>query len=198
MARRSLRITDQKIAQLEKLCSLNTVVEAAPDVQITSASLYFHDGTTSLQNGDYKKCLTRMADCYRPIEEVKRLNFYTRVTRAPPESLAQTRVLEQNVFYYTCSGSSIQARSQGNQLLEVAYQEQEELDMILVFEVIDWYKQAVVLSKEIDIEQEALADSCLVVVCDKVLKITSRAKAYFTTSFELAESLKTHIFTSQQ
>lgn len=190
--------TDQRIAQLEKLCSLNTVVEAAPDMQIALASLYFHDGTTSLQNGDYKKCLTRMADCYRPIEEVKRLSFYAGVTRAPPESLAQARVLEQDVFYHTCSASSIQARSQGDQLLEMALQEQEELDMTLVFEVIDWYKQAVVLSKEIDIEQEAIADSRLGVVYDKVLKITSRAKAYFTTSFELAESLKPRIFTSQQ
>ena len=72
---------DQRIAQLEKLCSINTVIEAAPDIQISLATLYFHDGTTKLQNGDYKKCLIRMKDCYRPIEEVKRLCRYACYTR---------------------------------------------------------------------------------------------------------------------
>lgn len=189
---------DQKIAQIEKLCSLTTVVEAAPDIQFTLATLYFHDGTTNLQNGNYKKCLTRMKDCYRPIEEVKRLARYAEVTRATREMLSQARVLEQDVFYHTSSASSIQARVQGNQLLEVALQEEEELDMNLIFEVIDWYKQAVVLAREVDIEQEAIAESRLGVVYDKVLKITLRAKAYFTHSFELAESLKPRMFTSHQ
>ena len=46
---------DQRIAQLEKLCSINKVIEAAPDIQISLATLHFHDGTTKLQNGDYKK-----------------------------------------------------------------------------------------------------------------------------------------------
>lgn len=188
---------DQRIAQLEKLCSINTVIEAAPDIQINLATLYFHNGTTKLQNGDYKKCLIRMKDCYRPIEEVKRLCRYSSVTRATHEMLTEAQTLEQDVFYHTCSASSIQARVQGDQLLQVALQEQEDLDMTLVFEVIDWYKQAVVLSREVDIEQEAIAESRLGVVYDKVLKLTLRAKAYFTHSFELAESLKPRVFTSQ-
>lgn len=197
-AAEALGDNDQRIAQLEKLSSLTTVVEAAPDLQITLATLYFHDGTTKLQNGDYKKCLIRMKDCYRPIEEVKRLSRYAGVTRATPELLSQAHVLEQDVFYHTCSASSIQARAQGDELLQLALKGQEELDMTLIFEVIDWYKQAVVLAREVDIEQEAIADSCLGVVYDKVLKITFRAKAYFTHSFELAESLKPRIFTSHQ
>ena len=197
-AAETLGDSDQRIAQLEKLSSLTTVVEAVPDIQITLATLYFHDGTTKLQNGDYKKCLIRMKDCYRPIEEVKRLSRYAGVTRATPEMLSQARVLEQDVFYHTCSASSIQALAQGDQLLQLALQEEEELDMPSIFEVIDRYKQAVVLAREVDIEQEAIADSRLGVVYDKVLKMTFRAKPYFTHSFELADSLKPRIFTSQQ
>lgn len=193
----SLGDADQRIAQLEKLCSLNTVIEAAPDIQLNLASLYFHDGTTKLQNGDYKKCLIRMKDCYRPIEEVKRLGRYAGVTRATREMLTEVQVLEQDVFYHMCSASSIQARVQGDQLLQVALQEQEELDMNLIFEVIDWYKQAVVLAREVDIEQEAIAESRLGVVYDNVLKLSFRAKAYFTHSLQLAESLKPRMFTSQ-
>ena len=185
---------DQKIAQLEKLCSVNTVVQAAGDIQLALATLYFHDGTTSLQNGDYKKCLGRMKDCYRPIEEVKRLGFYTGVSCATSELLTEARVLEQDVFYHSCSASSIQARSQGDELLELAMQGEENLDMDLIFDVIDWYKQAIVLAREIDLEQEAIGSSRLGVVYDKVLKITSRAKEYFTKCLELMEALKPRTF----
>ena len=48
-----------------------------------------------------------------------------------------------------------------------------------------------------EVEREAIAESRLGVVYDKVLKMSSRAKAYFTHSFKLAESLKLRVFTTQ-
>ena len=188
--------TDQKIAQLEKLVAITTVNEAVPDIQMKLATSYFHDGTTKLQNGDYKKCLSRMRDCYRPIEEVKRLSRrYGGDLKY--ELLEEAETLEKDVFYHTCAASAVQARVQGDELLQTALQDKEELDMTLMFEVIDWYKQAVVLAREVELEQEAIAESRLGVVYDKVLKLTLRAKAYFTHSFELAQSLKPRVFTSQ-
>jgi len=187
---------DQKIAQLEKLVVITTVNEAVPDIQMKLATSYFHDGTTKLQNGDYKKCLSRMKDCYRPIEEVKHLSSrYGGDLKY--ELLEEAEILEKDVFYHTCAASAFQARVHGDELLQTALKEQEELDMTLIFEVIDWYKQAVVLAREVEIEQEAIAESRLGVVYDKVLRMTLRAKAYFTHSFELAESLKPRVFTSQ-
>ena len=64
-----------------------------------------------------------------PIEEVRRLGRYAEVTCATREMLTEVRVLQQDVFYNTCSASSIQARVQGDQLLHVALQEQDDLDM---------------------------------------------------------------------
>lgn len=195
-AAEAFKDTDQKITQLEKLARIITVNEAAPDVQMNLATIYFHDGTTKLQNGDYKKCLSRMRDCYQPIEEVKRLcRIYGGSLNHKMMQEAQT--LEKDVFYHTCAAKAVQARVQGDQLLQVALKEEEELNMTLIFEVIDWYKQAVVLAREVEIEQEAIAESRLGVVYDKVLKMTFRAKAYFTHSFELAESLKPRVFTSK-
>ena len=187
---------DEKIAQLEKLVVITTVNEAVPDIQMSLATSYFHDGTTKLQNGDYKKCLSRMKDCYRPIEEVKHLSRrYGGDLKY--ELLEEAEILEKDVFYHTCAASAVQARVQGDELLQTALKEQEKLDMTLIFEVIDWYKQAVVLAREVEIEQEAIAESRLGVVYDRVLRMTLRAKAYFTHSFELAESLKPRVFTSQ-
>ncbi|KAJ7372330.1 hypothetical protein OS493_019775 [Desmophyllum pertusum] len=168
---------------------------ATADLQLKLGSLYFHDGATKLQNGDYKTCLSRMRDCYRPIEEVKRL---ARITGDELDDLlSESETLEQDVFYHSCSASSMQARHHGDHLLTVALQEEEELDMTLVFEVIDWYKQAVVLAREVEIEQEAIAESRLGVVYDKVLKLTQRAKTYFNHTLQLVESMKPRVFTSQ-
>ena len=184
---------DFKINQLERLISITTVDQATADLHVRLGTLYFHDGATKLQNGDYKACLSRMRDCYRPIEEVKRLS---QILGGLDDLLREARLLEQDVFYHTCSASSIQARVQGDQLLSVALEDEEELNMSLVFEVIDWFKQAVVLAREVEIEQEAVAESRLGVVYDKVLKLKYKAKAYFNHCLQLVESLKPRMFTT--
>lgn len=185
---------DIKIYHVERLVALTTVDRATADLQLKLATLYFHDGATKLQNGDYKTCLSRMRDCYRPIEEVKRLAHIT--GDELDDLLREGETLEQDVFYHSCSASSMQARNHGDQLLTVALQDTEELNMTLVFEVIDWYKQAVVLAREVELEQEAIAESRLGVVYDKVLKLTVRAKAYFNHTLQLVESMKPRVFTS--
>lgn len=186
--------TDIKIYQVEQLVLMTTVDRATADLQLRLGRLYFYDGATKLQNGDYKSCLSRMRDCYRPVEEVKRLAHITGEELS--DLLSEAQSLEQDVFYHTCSASSMQARLQGDHLLTMALEDEEELDMTLVFEVIDWYKQAVVFAREIEIEQEAIAESRLGVVYDKVLKLTNRAKDYFNHTLQLAESMKPRIFTS--
>lgn len=186
--------TDIKIYQMERLVMITTVERATADLQLRLARLYFYDGATKLQNGDYKTCLSRMRDCYRPIEEVKRLAHIT--GDELEDLLRESETLERDVLYHTCFASSMQARLQGDRLLTVALEDEEELDMTLVFEVIDWYKQAVLLAREIEIEQEAIAESRLGVVYDKVLKLTHRAKDYFNHTMQLVESMKPRVFTS--
>ncbi|XP_068734304.1 uncharacterized protein [Montipora capricornis] len=186
--------TDMKISQVERLVMMTTVDRATADLQLRLARLYFNDGASKLQNGDYKACLSRMRDCYRPIEEVKRLAHITGDELG--DLLLEGETLERDVLYHTCSASSMQARLQGDHLLSLAIEDEEELDMTLIFEVIDWYKQAVLLAREIEIEQEAIAESRLGVVYDKVLKMKNRAKDYFSHSLQLVESMKPRIFTS--
>ena len=190
-----LRETDSKIAALEKLILVTTVEEALADIQVKLAGLYFHDGATKLQKGDFRKCLIRMKDSYRPIEEAKRLSrvYFGEMNC---DLLSEIHTLEQDVVYHTCSALSTKARMQGDELLKTALKDQEELDMNLIFEIIDWYKQAVIQAREVEIEQEAIAESRLGVVYDRVLKVVPRAKAYFIHSLNLAESLKPRVFTS--
>ena len=143
-----------------------------------------------MQQLDYKGTLSRMKNCYYHIEEAKKLaNAEHNVT-----SMEEALTLEKDVLYHTCTAESIQARKTGAQLLDWATQQQEELNVDLIWDVIDWYKQATILARELDIEQEAIALSYLGFVYDKVLMLQSRAKAYYMRCLQLAESLKPRTF----
>ena len=52
----------------------------------------FRSGIVSLQNGDYKKALNAMKDCYRPTEEARRL------ADGREFILEEVRVLEADCF----------------------------------------------------------------------------------------------------
>ena len=54
----------------------------------------------------------------------------------------------------------------------------------------------VLQAREIEIEQEAIAESRLGVVYDKVLELKNRVKDYFNHYLQLVQSIKPRIFTS--
>ena len=178
---------DQNIAQVEKLCTMNTVVEAAGDIQLILGTLYFYDGVNSLEKGNYIKCLKRMNDCNQPIEEVRRLG-----ESCERRHIEEVTELEYNVRCCFRSASSIKALLLGNELLELAMQEEQNFDLIP--DVIEWFNQAVNFARGIDLVQEAIASSRLGMVYDKVMKNTDLAKAHFTKCFELVEALKPRTF----
>ena len=181
----SLGSFDQKIAQVEKLCTVNTVVEVACDIKHILGTLYYYDGVSSFGNGNYIKCLKRMNDSNQSLEEVKRFGEWS----ARPQ-LEEATALQCHVRCYFRLASSIKACMLGDELLQLASQEEENFDMELIPDVIEWYKQAVNFAREIGLVQEAIARSRLGMVYDKVLKNTDLAKVHFNKCFELVEALK--------
>ncbi len=67
---------------------------------------------------------------------------------------------------------------------------------VMIWEVIDWYKQAVVLTRESDIEVEAMAFSRLGRVYYHALDMESKARENFTKALQLSLSLFPRTFTS--
>ncbi|XP_013390038.1 uncharacterized protein LOC106158541 [Lingula anatina] len=149
----------------------------------------FHLGVTALENGDITECLNYMAECYQPIEETKRV--------ADDEIMKEVDVLEKDVFMQKCVAESIKARKTADDLLENILMEQEELSYDMIWEVIDWYKQAILLSREHEVEMEAIALSRLGSVYDKVLKIKLMAKKYFNRCMSLVMALHPKSFHSE-
>ncbi len=72
-----------------------------------------------------------------------------------------------------------------------------ELQMDGIWAVVDHYKEAVVLTREKDVENEAIALSRLGSVFHKVLKDYTRAHVYFTRCMELAFSMRPRLFDCQ-
>ncbi len=66
----------------------------------------------------------------------------------------------------------------------------------MIWEVLDWYKQAVVLTRECDVEVEAIAISRIGRVYDKVLNMKVRARENFKKAIQLAMSLHPRTFTT--
>ena len=184
---------DDRLRFLESLSHNLTIDQLGLQLQLKIGNLTFNDGATKLQNFDYKGALSRMRDCYYHIEEAKKLANI----QQDAERIEEVKVLEQDVFYHSSAAESIQAREHGRQILDTATQQEEELNLELIWDVIDCYKQATILARELDIEQEAIALSYLGYVYDKVLKIQSKAKAYYMRCLQLAESLKPRTFFSQ-
>ena len=81
-------------------------------------------------------------------------------------------------------------------MLERATRYYETVDINMVWEIIDWYKQAILLARELDMEQEAMAMQRIGRVYAKVLKFKPQAKEYYKRAIQLAGSMAPRIFTA--
>lgn len=82
-------------------------------------------------------------------------------------------------------------------ILHSLLMDEENLSMDMVWKVVDLYKEAIILTREKDVEMEAIALSRLGNVNDKILKDKLKAKAYFRRSIQLALSLHPRIFDAE-
>ena len=90
----------------------------------------------------------------------------------------------------------VRSVSLGDELLERATRYYETVDINMVWEIIDWYKQAILLARELDMEQEAIAMQRIGRVYAKVLKFKPQAKEYYKRAIQLAVSMAPRIFTA--
>lgn len=70
-------------------------------------------------------------------------------------------------------------------------------NFLMAWEILDWYKKAVLLTRELEVEMEAIALSRIGRVYDKVLKMKSKAKENFKRSIELALTMLPRTFNNE-
>ncbi|XP_046380640.2 uncharacterized protein LOC124151971 [Haliotis rufescens] len=155
------------------------------------AGHYFHAGISALQEREYKKSLSLLKDCCFPLNEAKRLGT------SSSGVLEGVEHLERDFFVQMCITESIKARVTGDELLSCVIRDEEVLNIDMVWEITDWYRTAIMLTRESDLEMEAIAHSRLGRVYDQVLMMKDKAKENFNRCLHLANLMVPRTFHSE-
>ncbi|KAK7479791.1 hypothetical protein BaRGS_00028971 [Batillaria attramentaria] len=162
---------ENRIRELERLVGyiVDDVTMAREYLEI--ANTYFNSSVMALGERNYRQSLNLLAECGFPLNEARRL--FSR----DPSHMRECELLEEDIFIQTCVAESIQARMSGEELLVLVTQNEEDLNIDMVWEVVDWFRRAAMLTREHDLEQE-------------VLKMKDRAKKCLTRVLELANTME--------
>ncbi|CAC5411014.1 unnamed protein product [Mytilus coruscus] len=187
-----------KIAELPIEERLNIYNDTIGSVQIDNVkccifieitNCLFHQAVYALQNNDFKKAIYVLKETFFPLNETNRIRKGVTVIEA------EARILEEDVFMHSCMAESVQAREIGDGLFRKVLLDEEKLNMDMVYEMIDWYKQAILRTREVtEVELEAIALSRMGRVYDKILKLKYKAKEYLMRSIQLAHSMHPRTF----
>ncbi|KAK3092544.1 hypothetical protein FSP39_004187 [Pinctada imbricata] len=179
--------TKDRVKVMNKIVPHINLPHLSADIYLQIAQAYFHTGIKALEEKDHKSCLYQMAETNYPINECERLSKSL-------EFLSEVAVLREDVRMHTCMAESVQARATGDSLLQNVLKDQESLNMEMIWDIIDWYRSAMLLTRDLDMEAEAIAASRLGRVYDKVLKLKVQAKQYYRQAISLAESMHPRTF----
>jgi hypothetical protein len=117
--------------------------------------LRFNMAVTFISNKDFKCGLGHLGKMYCMVEETKR--FGGKNTAAAAVKCNQVTALESD--YYTClaMGQSLQAMHVGEDMVKLAVQDEELVNYDLVWDALDKFKEAELLSKGEDVELLCMA-----------------------------------------
>lgn len=102
--------------------------------------------------------------------------------------------LNVDIHRHVAIAEGTQQRLFAEKLLTEALQDDEALDIDKMWQIVDLFKQAELLTRELDLECEAMVCSSLARIFDKVFKLESRARNYARQSLRLAEAMKPRTF----
>lgn len=103
--------------------------------------------------------------------------------------LVDISLLNEDISFLKRSSDSINLREQADILFDTYVMQSEELDFENVWNILDMYKAAEIHSRNIDIENEAIAISRQGRIFYRILKLQSKAHTYYRASFDLAATL---------
>ena len=181
----------------EKLLLLRKIAKAAPE-GLTKATCYlklgeatFNAGVIAYESQLFSECQSYMADCNEPFEEALRLG------RDDPGICEEVHDFKERVYIHLCIAESVSLRLQAEDLYRTHIRTQESIIFDFIWDLVDMFKQATLLVREQDLEQEAIGLSRLGKVFDELLKLPDKAKGYYRQSFHLATALFPRTFNTK-
>ena len=97
----------------------------------------------------------------------------------PVQVESEVRVTREEVTMEKSIAGSMSAIQQGGELFTIAVLNEESPNMNLIFEAMDWFKNAALKARGLDLEQEAIACHHIGRIFERVIKLKGRAKEYY-------------------
>ncbi|XP_071805133.1 uncharacterized protein [Asterias amurensis] len=192
----------------QKFIELYRVVNLLPP-GATQAMAKFHIGDAHfkasvrlMESGEYKKCLDHLHNIHQLVEEAlsvlaKLAKANTGLTLEYEDLDHDLQTLKQDTLYHLSTAESLQARKCGEKMLAEMLENHEHLNMDVVWDIVDWFKQAYLKAAELDLEQEAAALSFLGLVNEKILFSTVKTKSYYKRCMELVDAAQPKTFLTE-
>ena len=186
-----IEVLGDKEASDKKIDMLRKLYEAAPTSILKGRCILeravstFKLGVKAYELEDFTKCLQYMSDCRAPLAEA---------TKHDPLLSERVGDYQQRVFMHICICESVQKRKVADSLFRAHIFGEEVVNFDFVWDVIDMFKHAVILTREKDAEQEAISLSRMGKMFESVVKLPDKAKEYYKRSFQLALSLHPRTF----
>ncbi|XP_071949809.1 uncharacterized protein [Antedon mediterranea] len=182
-------MSEEKERLMNLACQLVPTRDLKASVSILYAEFLLSKAINLLQQGVYKKSKSLLYDCHQPVEEARRYGCNNN------EVLLEVNVLHEDIVMQTAVVEARQALATADQLKEKILMNEEDLNFDMVWEVLDWYKKSILLTREKDVELEAIAMSRIGAIYDIVLKLKFKARPYFKGAITLAHSLHPRVLT---
>ncbi|XP_033125983.1 uncharacterized protein LOC117123991 [Anneissia japonica] len=182
---------DEKNKLMIMACQLVPTGSSKAEVSILYVEFLLSKAINLLQNGVFSKSKSILYDCHQPLEEARRCGRSDRV-------MSEVRVLHEDVVMQTSVVEARQALRTADDLKQNILMSEENLSIDMVWEVLDWYKKAILLTREKDVELEAIAMSRMGVIYDSILKLRFKARPYFKGAITLAHSLHPRVLTNEE
>ncbi|KAL5256995.1 hypothetical protein ACHWQZ_G012050 [Mnemiopsis leidyi] len=149
------------------------------------AKEYFNISVVALEKNDYKESIRALTEMYTPLTKLEEL------ASQGHDMFLEYFVddLKEDCFKNRCIAESLQKRMLADELLESTLYNTEELDMKRIWQVIDHYTESIVLTRENDVEQEAISLTRLGILYHKVLLQKTKAKEILMRVLQLAQCL---------
>jgi len=156
------------------------------------AEKIFQRAVVCREECDFKGSLNWLHEITMPLEDADQYGKHLH------ESFkADVRIMKEDVQLELNITKSMQANHVAASILGRYTYDSESLDMNAVYEAMDWYKKASLLSRGNDLEQEAISCHHIGYIHQHYFKMNSKAKVYYKQVMILAEAAKPRIFSTQ-
>ena len=178
----------QRIKILHRFCSVPESKNQRAKILKQLVKDYFHISVVALEENDHKESLRALTELYTPLTKLEELVCNISDDDTSLKDFIDN--MKEDVFKNRCISESLQKRLIADKLLETSIYEAEDLDMNAIWQVIDFYTESIVLTRENDVEQEAISLTKIGILYHKVLMQKNKAKEVLMKVLLLAQSLQ--------